>query len=325
MTIPAIAVGVALAGQVVQPPPAISGTIRGLVTDPLGRPIEGASLSALSMIDGRPSGLRGRVTTDAGGRYVLRVLAGEYAIQVMGPRESVSPSDLLTERPRLLFYPGVESFSQAGVVRVVAGRIVSGIDTALPVEERFAMSGHFIRSQSVPDGRVDAWLTTSPARSVRQVAVGDDGAFEISVKEPGRYALWARAPTRDGFEVAWQIFNVSSHFVGLQLPLVTAGRVTGRIVAEDDAPLPVQGMRVAAVLMDANEDIDPLARDQVETDADGSFEIDGLFGDRRLRVIGLPDGWTVARVLSGRNAIITTLVVGPGEHIAGARIVIAPR
>jgi hypothetical protein len=63
------------------------------------------------------------------------------------------------------------------------------------------------------------------------------------------------------------------------------------------------GARVGAALTDETRDVDPALRLQSPIAADGSFVLEGVYGPRTLRVIGLPDGWSVARVLVGGSEV----------------------
>ena len=55
---------------------------------------------------------------------------------------------------------------------------------------------------------------------------------------------------------------------------------------------------------------------------EGTFEIRGLFGERALQVIGVPDGWAVQRILRGKTNI-TSLTLSPADIISDLVIVIA--
>lgn len=170
---------------------------------------------------------------------------------------------------------------------------MNGINIVLPFTESFTIAGHVARSTS--DARIQSAFVSSPAKSVRQFDIMDDGSFSLSRVKPGRYMLWARAQTADGFEASWQALDVFSDMSGIQLPMTPAGRISGRVVTDTGSTLPAEGLRVAAILTDGTDEVDPLARDQVEVEADGRFVIDGLFGDRTIRVIELPSGWALTR------------------------------
>ena len=72
-------------------------------------------------------------------------------------------------------------------------------------------------------------------------------------------------------------------------------------------------------------DLDPLARDEGQVGADGSFTIDGLFGRRVFRVAGLPADWQMTAIRQGRSDITSSGIdLAPGTAIE-ISIVVAQR
>jgi hypothetical protein len=57
-------------------------------------------------------------------------------------------------------------------------------------------------------------------------------------------------------------------------------------------------------------ELDPLSTDQAEAGADGTFTIDGLFGNRMFRLLGLPAEWEVTAVRADRSDVTLT-----GTHL----------
>jgi hypothetical protein len=83
----------------------------------------------------------------------------------------------------------------------------------------------------------------------------------------------------------------------------------------DGTPLPIEGFRVAAAWTADGNDVDPMLRDQAEVAADGTFEIDGVFGDRTIRMIGLPAGWVIDRIVTAGKRETNPLRVMSGERV----------
>jgi hypothetical protein len=80
--------------------------------------------------------------------------------------------------------------------------------------------------------------------------------------------------------------------------MTTTAKISGRVITADGTPLPIEGFRVAAEWTADGKAVDPMSRDQADVAADGAFEIDGVFGDRTMRVVGLPAGWVINRIVT---------------------------
>ena len=151
-----------------------------------------------------------------------------------------------------------------------------------------------------------------------------DGSFAFVDLKPGRYVLWARPPAEDSGDVAWQAVDLGEAAAVVELALAPGGRLRGLVVDEQGQP-PPEGARVIAALLDDSREIDPTSPDQVEVDADGAFDLAGLFGSRALRVIGLPAGWDVKAILVDGRESPKAFKIVEGKAIDGISIVIAPR
>jgi hypothetical protein len=301
-----------------------AGAIHGRVIDQQGHPIEGATVTAtFGITEARL--LNASAVTRADGSYELKGLPeANLAIRALPDRRRAmaaaldvsrnTGSTIVPSAPEYepMFYPGVKDLRDASYVRVDAGAISSGIDITLPIAEFFIMSGQIVPTNPVT-GKLEITLTTVPSGSMQAGQRAADNMFTFARLKPGRYVLWARAQTAYGIEAATQTFDVDRNFDGVRLELVPAGRISGRVITEQGDPLPIEGFRIAAALLDNNIDIDPRSLSQVEVAADGSFSIEGLFGDRSLRVFGLPAGWEQIRVESGRSAV-ERLWMSAGAH-----------
>jgi hypothetical protein len=208
------------------------------------------------------------------------------------------------------FYPGALE-TDAVAIRVALEDAISGIDFPLLRSDLVKISGQVIRAES--DGRIEAFVVT--AGSTRNLHVGTDGTFSAAGLKPGRYTVWARAKTAYGFEAAWETVDALADVSSLQLAMAAAAKIAGRVVTVDNAPLPIEGFRVAAAWTTDGKDIDPMSRDQAEVAADGGFEIDGVFGDRVMRVIGLPTGWAIDRIVIAGKRDTNPLRLMTGDRV----------
>jgi hypothetical protein len=104
--------------------------------------------------------------------------------------------------------------------------------------------------------------------------------------------------------------------------LQPAGRIRGTIVAETGGlPTPL-GMRVNAVLVYDDVEINPLEPDQAGVAADGTFQLAGMFGRRRIDVLGLDPQWTVVAVRQGRSNLPSNAVDVPFDTTIEVTIVV---
>jgi hypothetical protein len=160
------------------------------------------------------------------------------------------------------------------------------------------------------------------ASSARALQVADDGAFNATHLQPGRYTIWARAKTSDGCEAAMAHVDVGSSDVsGVILALAPTARVRGRVVIEDVGHPPLTSMQVAAVIADDDDRVDPLERDRAPTAPDGSFELSDIFGERVFHVIGAEPNWIIDRVMQGRTEV-PAITVAPGADVSDIVIVL---
>src|SRR5688500_15791512 len=149
---------------------------------------------------------------------------------------------------------------------------------------------------------------------MRNLGIDSAGAYRAGGLKPGLYTVWVRAKTANGFEAAWETVDAFTDVPSLQLTMAPTATIAGRVMTVDGAPLPIEGFRVAAAWTAEGKDLDPIARDQAEVGADGTFEIAGVFGDRTIRVIGLPAGWEIERV-AGPPRAAEALRLTPGERV----------
>jgi hypothetical protein len=293
------------------------GSIAGRITRADGSPIKDATVNALRIRDERSLAVAGSsyTRTNAQGDYEIpSVRPGSYYISV-----AWTDPEMLKARVRTssgpTYYPGTNSSKEAASIQVMAGSTIRAIDVVLRLPELYRVSGHVLRTSSA--GRVDAYLIP-PRGPMRPITVGDNGAFEIPYLEPGRYAFWARA-SEDQSEAASVPIDLQEDVEDFIVPLLPTGHISGRVVTEDGEPFVFSGAEVVADLVDeTGREIEPYPRDRGAIDDEGRFQIAGVFGPRKLRLIGTQRH--ADRVLSGKTRV-ETVVVGPGERIDALTIV----
>lgn len=304
-----------------------AATIRGRVFDPDGQPLQDVFVVAETVGAERrmTAGQPGR--SNAEGAFEITGLPPGKMIVRAEPRVTIGNVNGQSVRtPRVqhppAFFPGVLDRLDAWSIDVKPGEII---------ELDFHMPPIFIGSiktiVSGPDGYVlDRVRVMRPeANQIKNVTVSDDGVGYVDSLREGRYAVAARARTRDSLLAAYELVQISGGEVSVSLSLEPTARVNGRIVGERGGLPPVANTRVVAAWTDGTIDLDPLARDEGHVGPDGSFSIDGLFGRRSFRVAGLPADWQATAIRLGRSDITSSgidLVPGSAIEIS---IVVARR
>jgi len=96
------------------------------------------------------------------------------------------------------------------------------------------------------------------------------------------------------------------------------------VVMNDGTPLP-EGLQVAANIVDRDgAQIDPLPRDRVDVEDDGTFHLRGLFGHRTLTVIGLTHEHMLDLVLHERS-VVKMLSLSSGQSVDAVTVVVRKR
>jgi hypothetical protein len=303
---------------------ALGGTITGRVTNAEGKPVKDGIMMARLIDDRGAISFNGssQVRTNERGEYTIRNLAaGTYWVSVRW----VDPEMLKAKAggdAQPTYFPGTRQAHEAMSLTLPAGDTLRGIDIRLLANDLFRVSGFVLRGAS--EGRIEANLLL-PGLSLRTVAIAaDDGAFEVTYLKPGPLTFWARAATAEGFEAAWAGLDLGADTTGLVLPLVPTAEIRGRVVMKDSTPLP-EGLQVAANLVDQDgAQIDPLPRDRVDVESDGTFHLRGVFGHRTLTVVGLTHEHVLHGVLHG-GSVVKMLSLTSGEVVDEVTLVVRRR
>lgn len=302
-------------------------TLRGRVFNADGQPMADVVLVAEIVGGERRITAGGPGRSNAEGAFeITGVPAGTIIIRAE-PRVTIGVvNGQSTRNPPVqhppAFFPGVLDRLDAWSIEVKPGEII---------ELDFHMPPIFIGSLktivSGPEGYVleRVRVMRPEANQIKNVTVSDEGVGYVDSLREGRYAVAARARTRESLLAAYELVQITGGEVTVSLSLEPAARVNGRVIVDRGGLPPVANTRVVAAWTDGTIDLDPLARDEGHVGADGSFTIDGLFGRRIFRVAGLPADWQVTAIRQGRSDITSSGVeLAPGSAIE-ISIVVAQR
>lgn len=277
-----------------------SAILRGRVVDENGRPVGGAMVRASLGPLMPTAGILASAQTKPDGTFELRDLASGDAILALD-----MPATVHTPRPPRVFYPGVLAAEDAQAIRVTGGLVTADVTFRYP---KIANRSLTVRISTPAAGATDirAWLYRIDPRMTREIPLNADSEGSVGGLLEGRYFVAAQARAESEGLTAFETADLLHDTVELGLLLQEPGRITGRVVAERDALPPLSGVQIAANWIDdEGVEIDPVALSEFDVAPDGSFRIDGVFGLRSLKLLGLPAEWQVQSIKQGRTEIPT--------------------
>jgi len=319
--------------------------VSGRIVDEYGDPIENANVRVerIGWSHGRRrlvsvTGVASRQTDDRGrfrifgllpGRYVIGAVVGE---PVPGWETADIPGYLRT------YFPGSSGAAEAQLVEVTDD--ADALNTEFPLVRGRAsrVAGRVFLASGAPfDGTV--WLNqTARSGAITNVPVRQrtraDGSFEFTRLAPGEYVIQA-ATSREGTSVEGEFgvtfvpvggTDVTNATVRMSPGSSIAGRITFDGARERADPQRVEILAGRPVDLDLWSLADnPTAH--MTGREDGTWELAGLNGSRRLLISGLPRGWTLDRILvDGVDMTDTPLSFGSkDESVRDVEVVLTDR
>lgn len=336
------------------------GVIAGRVTDEYGEPVVEAEVRVFrtQYVQGtqRLMAVRGVHTNDLGQYRLYGLQPGKYFVsgnmRVGGFPIQMSEPEVHVMRGgggfAPTFFPGTVSAADAQPVSVVAGNDTAGVDFALQSVRMARIAGTVVDSRGRP--APDYLVMLNGARTDRALMTntniaeaGADGRFVLSNITPGEYRLDVRAKAEieaiaksgggvgqpqsaDAAEFASVPFTVTGEDVdNLRIPTTRGYLMTGRITVEGTA-LPAELLpRLRISALEAGAGISAvMAAAAAPVQADGTFELRGLFGTRIVRLGGLPAGWMLKTIRVG-GADVTDDGLEIVRNVDDAEIVVTSR
>ena len=212
------------------------------------------------------------------------------------------------------FFPGTEHAAEARAVTVGVSQTVPDADFVVKRAQTARVAGIALTSSGEP---IQGNLTLRPsdrsgaaAPIVMGARIDRDGAFEFPNVPPGEYVIRAfkdRTNTWTEGEFASLFVTVNGTDVtGLALRTSPGSTISGRIMIDGAASITTRSIELAPLPLDPDRSAPQTARADVHDD--WTFEIGGINGPRRLRLVDAPRGWTLKAIyLNGVDVTDTPL------------------
>jgi len=258
------------------------------------------------------------VKTAANGTFEIRgVRPGTWYLEARIPGSKGSMS-----LPAII-YPGVFYHREATPIEFSSGQVRDNLALVVPSTAGNALTVH-VATGPVPIGDIRAAITRSSPTVVNGIALNDEGTATITGLLPGRYFIATRGWIKDRAWAAFEIADFLPPSLDVSLQMKPAGVIKGKIVAQNGGLPPLDGIAVAAAWTHDDAEINPMTPDQAPVAADGTFTIEGLFGKRAVRLIGLSPDWGVYAIRQGQSNVTGAIDV-PLDTTVDITIVLARR
>jgi protocatechuate 3,4-dioxygenase beta subunit len=313
-------------------------SLSGRVVDELDTPLEGVSVQLLQVRYERgrsrlvPAGTA-RLTDDLGRYRIYDLPPGQYVVS--GAVGAVGSSELPGYARS--YFPNTPNPGQAQFVELRESQELAGIDLSMSRTSTARISGTLLNAAGAPT--TGGSLTLLPARSaasVTSVPLGarilDDGRFEFTNVPSGQYLVRAdRGRSNAWTEGEFGALPISidgADVTGVTLQTSAGSSISGRVRFDsfNNAAAPAAST-VALSPVPADDDLAPSTWADANIRTDGTFEIRGVNGPRRLALTRLPDGWALKEIrINGIDATDRIVSFGRADQsLADVDVVLTDR
>ena len=298
------------------------GAITGRVSEANGRPIAEEQVSIIASAAGRPQppnyrGSQMMITDDRGVYRVYGLPPGRYKVSVgAGAGSSHQRLDQGQTYYPLTYHPAVTEEAKAGIVELIEGGEVSGVDIVVGARAKtFEASGRIVDAETGRPQPGINWGYGGNAMSTFGRQSDANGGFKITGLMPGRYSVFAGC---EGDYYMDKIeFDLTDHDVtGLEIRRHRGASVSGKVV--------VDGVSDPAVLNKLNQVSLSAGGVGSSIDPDGSYYFCGL-RPGRVKVSARSwqtSGFWLLRVEREGVDLREGIDVSPGDHVTDVRIVL---
>jgi hypothetical protein len=263
------------------------------------------------------------------------------------------------------YYPGTGNVAEAQRFTLGVGQEQSGVNFALQAVRTVKISGLAFDSTGAPlvNGAVSLMPADAVGGAVAVFGgnagrVRADGSFSIANVAPGNYTLIAVAgfgggrgavfafraggpgpggggaggpggppPGMPELDMAEMFLTVGGEDVtGISLMTTKGASLAGTVVAADGSVAKLNTNAISIVAQGAQFVPGPLGNRVAQVEADGTFTITGLMGQKFIRVNGLPQEWTLKSVtFNGQDVTDDALDFKGSSQSAGLQIVVSDK
>ena len=267
-----------------------------------------------------------RTITRADGSYRVAVPPGTYVVRAGGP-QALAPMRALAS-PGYSTYKRLESFQ----VQVLSG-YRSFIDLELTPGERLLSVNVLVidgAGQPVPNAEVEARGRREEGEPmlsfVQKLKTNERGSVTLGPMMQGPVMITAKAIRRSSPQMATTSIDLRDTFLDeITIQLQQGATLSGQVEFRNRSR-PMQnarGLRVVPAVPGFAASY--LSTDPGLMDPTGKFTLDGLIGERCLRLDGLPPGWRLGDIThEGRDITNRVLRFEAGDAYTDVRIRLVP-
>ncbi|HUR27112.1 MAG TPA: carboxypeptidase-like regulatory domain-containing protein, partial [Planctomycetota bacterium] len=298
----------------------VGGRIHGeVLPSKSGERVDGRKVTAQQPRVNNQGGESFDTTTDRAGKFEFaHVTPGEYTVAA---EAAATELDQLRDprNKRGNDWELMEMTKKRGKVSVTDGgtaRIVLGAAPAAPV----VISGRVHRgSEGAADVRIVAQGDGEQGYEKRKLArTGDDGRYEVTVDEPGKYQVQATPAGRGGTLLGTHVDVPSSGLADVDFAL-SSGRIAGKVEGPDGEELGWVQVRISRAPVEGEKG-SQWTGGNTQTDSAGEFEFSDLpAGNFTLEVSG--QSWN-RRTFEQRQygKVKKEVVLADGQELTGVAI-----
>jgi hypothetical protein len=322
------------------------GVISGVVLDEEGDPLINAQVQLLAPGYARSKPhldpQQSTMTDDRGEFRMFNLPAGQYYVMAslryknaMRFQPAALPmQDAGDEGYGVQFYPGTGKLSGAGLIRLDAGKEVSGVDFRLPAIRRVHIRGKVTGPMDqIPDAQVQFTVVAQDVPDSNNFTTGagvqmPGYTFDAPNLVPGSYLLVASLTVGDKNYRGWQKVEVNNSDIdGLTIQLLPGAELSGLVQVEGPGAEEYKHFRVA--LTPGDYLIQNVPQPTAESDKDLRFRFPSVVpGVWDIDVNPIPkDGYLKGMYLGDQDVLTEEMVIGP-ETTGPLKIVLstqAPR
>ncbi|HEY3091993.1 MAG TPA: carboxypeptidase-like regulatory domain-containing protein [Vicinamibacterales bacterium] len=339
--------------------------ITGRIFDEYGDAVANARVQVLryQTVQGQrrlnPAG-GGDQTDDTGSYRIYGLAPGDYYISATlragnGPFIDDNNSD--TTSYASTYYPGTGAVAEAQRITLGIGQEQPNVNFALQPVRTVKITGTALNSMGT--ALTNGMVTLMPAEGIGGPGGGPaffnfggngrvrpDGSFSIANVSPGNYTLMAVAGPGGGrgggfalriggpggfdeIEMATVPLSVGNEdLTGLTIVTGKGASLSGNVVAAEGSVAKLSTNQIQIMAQPANGQFlpGPLGNRPTRVEADGTFVLSGLNGQRFIRVNGLPQEWTLKAVmLNGTDVTDSALDFRGNTESSGLQIIVSDK